>query len=50
MDTQIILLFLAVILYYFYNRTENFDNTLECSDKEINNAIHNYNFNGKYVR
>lgn len=52
MDTQsvLLLLILGSIMYYFYNLTEKFDNTQDCSDKEINNAIYNYNLNGKYVR
>lgn len=51
MDTEIILLLIiASIICYFYNLNEHFDNTKECSDKEINNAVYNYNFNGKYVR
>jgi hypothetical protein len=46
-DNQIIILILVCLLIFYYNcnSTDKFENTKECYDKALNNAIYKYNVN-----
>jgi hypothetical protein len=44
-DNEIIILVLVCLLFFYYNSTERFENTMVCSDKKINEAMYKYRVN-----
>lgn len=43
-NTVLILIFICLFMVY-YNTTEKFENTQQCSDVTLNKAIYKYNIN-----
>lgn len=45
MNNEMILLVLVCLLIFYYNSAEHFENTKECSKKQINEAMYKYHVN-----